>query len=119
MLINCLKVQGLLSFGREGIDLPLEPLNVLIGPNGSGKSNLLEALALLQAAPREINEPINRGGGVREWLWKGAEGRGSAYLEAEIAVSDGTALQHAITLVDRAGQPVLIERTSRADPASI
>ena len=31
MLINYVKVQGLLSFGRNGIDLPLEPLNVLIG----------------------------------------------------------------------------------------
>ena len=72
MLINRLKVQGLLSFGSDGIDLPLEPLNVLIGPNGSGKSNLLEVLALLKAAPRELGEPINRGGGVGEWLWKGA-----------------------------------------------
>ena len=114
VLINCLKVQGLLSFGREGIDLPLEPLNVLIGPNGSGKSNLLEALALLQAAPREFSEPINRGGGVREWLWKGAEGDGSAYLEVEIAVSASAALRHAITLADHAGQPVLIDE--RVEP---
>lgn len=30
--------------------------NVLIGPNGSGKSNLLDVLALLQAAPRELVE---------------------------------------------------------------
>jgi PTS system fructose-specific IIC component len=35
MLIQRLRVSGLLSFGPGGIDLPLEPLNVLIGPNGS------------------------------------------------------------------------------------
>ena len=37
MLLRRLRVTGLLSFGPQGIDLPLEPLNVLIGPNGSGK----------------------------------------------------------------------------------
>ena len=50
MLIERLRVQGLLSFGPDGIDLPLEPLNVLIGPNGSGKSNLLQVLGLLRTA---------------------------------------------------------------------
>ena len=49
MMIHRLKVSGLLSFGPQGIDLPMEPLNVLIGPNGSGKSNLLEVLTLLRA----------------------------------------------------------------------
>ena len=48
MFIERLQVKGLLSFGPEGIDLPMEPLNVLIGPNGSGKSNLLQVLALLK-----------------------------------------------------------------------
>ena len=59
MLIHRLKVPGLLSFGPNGVDLPMEPLNVLIGPNGSGKSNFLEVMALLRAAPRGIAEPIS------------------------------------------------------------
>ena len=50
MLIERLRVQGLLSFGPDGIDLPLESLNVLIGPNGSGKSNLLQVFGLLRTA---------------------------------------------------------------------
>ncbi|MYC32933.1 MAG: AAA family ATPase [Chloroflexi bacterium] len=50
MLIERLQVKGLLSFGPDGIDLPLEPLNVIIGPNGSGKSNLLQVLGLLRTA---------------------------------------------------------------------
>ena len=61
---------GLLSFGPEGIDLPLQPLNVLVGPNGSGKSNLLEVLALLRASPSDLPAPIKAVGGVGEWLWK-------------------------------------------------
>ena len=73
MLIHHLKVCGLLSFGPTGIDLPLESLNVFIGPNGSGKSNLLEVLALLRAAPRNLPIPIKEMGGVVEWLWKGPE----------------------------------------------
>ena len=70
MLIHRLKVAGLLSFGPEGIDLPLQPLNVLIGPNGAGKSNLLEVLALLRASPDDLPAPIKAMGGVQEWFWK-------------------------------------------------
>ena len=67
-----IKAQSLLSFGPEGIDLELKPLNVLIGPNGSGKSNLLEIFALLQAAPFQLARPVRQGGGASEWVWKGA-----------------------------------------------
>lgn len=51
--------------------LQMRPLNVLVGPNASGKSNLVEALALLRAAPRDLPLPIRRGGGVAEWIWRG------------------------------------------------
>lgn len=81
-LIRRLKISGLLSFGPQGIDLPLEPLNVLIGPNGAGKSNLLEALALLQAAPRNLSAPVKAMGGIREWLWKGADAPETAIITA-------------------------------------
>jgi len=68
MLITRLKVAGLLSFGPEGMDLPLGNLNVLIGPNGSGKSNLLDILMLLRAAPTNLATPIKQTGGIREGL---------------------------------------------------
>lgn len=55
MLIKNIKVSGLLSFGAKGINLSMKNLTVLIGPNGSGKSNLLEVLALLKAAPRNLH----------------------------------------------------------------
>ena len=81
MLIHRLKVSGLLSFGPTGIDLPLEPLNVLIGPNGSGKSNLLEILALLRAAPTRLSAPIKELGGIEGWLWKGPGSSKTARIE--------------------------------------
>jgi predicted ATPase len=70
--IQRIELNNLLSFRHKGIELDLLPLNVLIGPNGSGKSNFIEAIALMRAAPRDYRDVVRRGGGVREWLWKGA-----------------------------------------------
>jgi len=74
--------------------LPLGSLNVLVGPNGSGKSNLLDAIALLRSAPTDLRPVILRGGGVGEWIWKGAP-HGDAMLEAIFDNPDGSqALRH-------------------------
>jgi predicted ATPase len=81
LLVREITVRNLLSFGPETAPLPLGPLNVLIGPNGSGKSNLIEALALLRATPGDVRAVIRRGGGVREWLWKGSAAKDMAYLD--------------------------------------
>ncbi len=98
-LIQRLKISGMLSFGPEGIDLPMEPLNVLIGPNGSGKSNFIEALALLQAAPHDLSAPIRRMGGISEWLWKGDDERQIATVEAIISCPAGaTPLHHTLLM---------------------
>ena len=105
MMIHRLKVSGLLSFGPQGIDLPMEPLNVLIGPNGSGKSNLLEVLALLRAVPRELARPIKRGGGIWEWLWKGDESPHKATIEATVndPEKDGP-LRHVLEFTEHGGR---------------
>ena len=92
MLIRRLKISGMLSFGPQGIDLPMEPLNVLIGPNGSGKSNFIEALALLQAAPRDLSAPVKRMGGISEWLWKGDRTSQVAVVEAVVGDPIGVML---------------------------
>ena len=74
-----------MSFGPNEEAFALEPLNVLIGPNASGKSNLIEALSVLHAAPRDLQVPIREGGGVREWMWKGEPGGfGLAKIEVEL-----------------------------------
>ena len=105
-LFQRIKAQNLLSFGPEGIDLELGPLNVLIGPNGSGKSNLLELFSLLQAAPKNLAIPVRSGGGISEWLWKG-EGDSPAVLSVEVSTAsniwiakqlDATPINHSISL---------------------
>ena len=60
MFIHRLKVSGLLSFGPIGIDLPLQPLHVLIGANGSGQSNLLDVLNLWRVTARRLSQPQMR-----------------------------------------------------------
>lgn len=88
MLIRNLKVSRLLSFGPEGIDLPMRPLNVLIGANGCGKSNFVEVLNLLKYAPVRFDSPIMMGGGIKEWIWK-SEGIDSlGYAEIEVVLDD-------------------------------
>jgi len=74
-LLRELTLDGFLSFARASSPIALAPLNLLIGPNGAGKSNFIEALALLAATRGDIERVIRRGGGVREWLHKGPQGR--------------------------------------------
>ena len=81
--IETIRLENILSYGPGHEPLKLEPLNVLIGPNASGKSNLMEALSLLQAAPRDLQEPIRIGGGVGDWVWKG-RGSADATIDATI-----------------------------------
>lgn len=66
-------LSNLLSFGPSTDPLDLENLNILIGPNGAGKSNLIEAVALMRAAPGDIRSVVRRGGGAGEWIWKGGK----------------------------------------------
>lgn len=91
--IKKIKLQNLLSFSASPCEIPLGNLNVLIGPNGSGKSNLIEAISLLQATPKELAEPIRRGGGIRDWLWKGAKESPTAGIEI-IATKPPMGTQH-------------------------
>jgi energy-coupling factor transporter ATP-binding protein EcfA2 len=81
--IRSVRARGLLSFGPDAEAVELGPLNVIIGPNGSGKSNLLELLSLIGALPTDLREPLRRGGGALEWLWKGAHRNATASLQVE------------------------------------
>jgi len=88
MLIKKMKLANVLSFNDDFGEISLGSLNVLIGPNGSGKSNLIEAISLLQSAPQELAAPVRKGGGIREWLWKGAKKTvPTAQIEAIISPS--------------------------------
>jgi predicted ATPase len=80
-LLKQIKLNNVLSFGPDTPPLDLERLNILIGPNGVGKSNLIEVLALMRATPippqttsnADVRGVLRRGGGTREWVWKGAK----------------------------------------------
>jgi predicted ATPase len=80
-LIRRLTLRNFLSYGPEGVSVDLLSLNVLIGPNGSGKSNLLEALAILRATAKDLQGAIREGGGIDEYIWKGAGVPVSAILD--------------------------------------
>lgn len=87
--IQKLKVKNFLSYGSEGEEIDLQPLNVIIGTNASGKSNLIETIGFLRALPQDLTAPIREGGGVGEWLWKGNPGIPTAEVETLVYYPDG------------------------------
>jgi len=96
MLIERLKLKNLLSFGPDGIDIELRKFNLLIGPNGSGKSNLIEAINLLRAMPRDLAEPIREGGGISEWLWRGGGSPAKATIQTLIRSNSRACICHTL-----------------------
>jgi predicted ATPase len=86
-MLKAIKLKNLLSFGENTEITFNKGLNVLIGANGSGKSNLIEAISLLQAMPRDkkLGKVISDGGGIEEWLWKGEK---NPVAKIEITISD-------------------------------
>jgi predicted ATPase len=79
--IHKIKLTNFLSYGSEGEEIELQPLNVLIGPNASGKSNFIEAFGILRATPTDLPAPFRQGGGVNEFLWKGKESSSIANID--------------------------------------
>ncbi|MBD2628868.1 AAA family ATPase [Trichormus variabilis] len=82
--IHKIKLQNFLSYGSEGEEIELQPLNVLIGANTSGKSNLIEAFGILRATPTDLPAPFRQGGGVSEFLWKGEQENPVAQIEVNL-----------------------------------
>lgn len=84
MFIKSIKLTNFLSYGSTAETVGLRSLNVIIGPNASGKSNLIEALEILRSTPNDLLTPIRDGGGVQDWLWKGAGRSSVAQIDAVI-----------------------------------
>lgn len=72
-LFSSIKLSNFLSFSDQSDPIELGHLNVLIGKNSCGKSNLIEAFAILQSLSKDLLDPIRKGGGIKEWLWKGVD----------------------------------------------
>ncbi len=110
--LRTIRARNILSFGPEIDELELQPLNVLIGPNGAGKSNLIDTISLLQAAPRNLLEPIQAGGGIDEWLWKGSDKPRTGKIEVTVSHPVGT-----IPLRHRLEFEMVGQRTQLVDEA--
>lgn len=109
MLLKSVRINNLLSFGSDTESVPLTKLNLLIGPNGSGKSNFLEAISLLQAAPKDLSTPVKEVGGVRDWLWQGAR-NAVASLEVIIDNPKGKMpLRHVMSFREHGSRFELVE----------
>ncbi len=68
-MLNSLGIKNLLSFGPEGVDVELRPLNVLIGPNGCGKSNFLTTIRIIQNLPGNLQHIWNTANKPDDWFW--------------------------------------------------
>lgn len=69
-MLRRIRLENILSFGPNGMELEMKPLTVLIGPNGSGKSNLIDVMGLLKALPTDLGTVLReRGSG--DWAWQG------------------------------------------------
>lgn len=100
--------------------LAMQPLNVLIGPNGSGKSNLVEAIGLLRSTATKLTAPMRGpGGGVKEWIWKGAN-NGHALVDVVIDYPAGTQpLRHMFEFIESASRLEVVDEViekPRSDP---
>lgn len=110
MFLKSIKPTNLLSFGPDTQELELRPLNVLIGPNGCGKSSLIEAISLLQAAPRDLPAPIRASGGVSDWIWRGEPKASDARLEVVVDKTRGAQpLRYALAFKESGQRFELIE----------
>jgi predicted ATPase len=113
--IQRLKMEDFLSYC--GQEVALGPLNVLIGPNGSGKSNLLEALALFQAAPGDLAAAVRRAGGMDELLWKGAPKASRATLGA-VLTAPGRDQEFRLSLASTRGRLEVVDEALADAPAA-
>ncbi|MGO8671916.1 MAG: AAA family ATPase [Capsulimonadaceae bacterium] len=96
VFLKSLSLNNLLSFGPEGVEVELQPLNVLIGANGSGKSNFINAISLLRSTPGDIASAMAKGGGPTEYQYNGAS---EPMTIAATIDNIGTSVKHTIALI--------------------
>ncbi|MGD0958347.1 MAG: AAA family ATPase [Methylomonas sp.] len=100
MLIRSIKLNNFLSYSDKSDAIPLRNLNIIIGPNGSGKSNLIEAIELIRATPKDLLTPIRDGGGIRDWLWKGTKKTSIASIEAVLEYPNSSNLRYVLSFTE-------------------
>lgn len=114
--INSIKLKNILSFGSEGQEIELQPLNVLIGPNASGKSNFIEVLRLLSYLPRDMGKPVSDGGGIAEWLWKGGAPNPVAEIDVLFSGPNGLSpIRHCVKFTGENFAARIVQETTEAN----
>jgi len=88
---SSMDMQKLLEYYKQGEEIELQPLNVIIGQNASGKSNFIDVIRLLHSLPENkgLVNFISKSGGISEWLWKGKKSNANAIIETEFKWLDG------------------------------
>lgn len=81
-MFKSINFSNFLSFNDKNKPIELKNLNIIIGTNGSGKSNFIEGFSLLKATTVDLRTIINKGGGVKEWIWKGSKETSSVEINA-------------------------------------
>ena len=107
-MLRRISIRGYKSLKR--VDLPLEPLTIVVGPNAAGKSNLLDAIGLLsRTAQSDLQSAFtdHRGEPLRSFTFdeRGIEGlieRGTASfrIEVDVELSESTVARVNRTITD-------------------
>jgi predicted ATPase len=118
MFLKSIRLTNFLSYADAAETIELRPLNVVIGPNGSGKSNLIEAIELLRATPKDLLTPIRDGGGVVDWLWKGVPKPVLAQIDAVLNYPQGPVPLRYVLRFTEVGQrfEIVDERVENESP---
>lgn len=70
--MNRIEIEGYKSFKQ--VDIPLNPINILVGANGSGKSNFLSFFEMLNRIyERKLSPYVALNGGTARFLHKGSK----------------------------------------------
>jgi len=102
--LKSLTLKNILSFGPDTPPLELGPLNVFIGPNASGKSNVIDALSILRATPRDVQEAVRKLGGAREVAYGGAFEASAQNVSVSVATDHPRrCLEHVVRLLSWTG----------------
>ncbi len=108
-LLERIRLTNFLSFGPQGEEVKLEPLNVLIGPNAVGKSNFVAAINLFEAI---ATASPRYGVGMPDLLWKGGAKVPVAEIEANVAYLDETPLlQYRFCFTAEQERMVIVDET--------
>lgn len=108
MRLERISIKGFKSI-RE-LDLPLDPLNVLIGANGAGKSNFIGVFKLLNEIVNEnLQLYVGTAGGADQLLYFGRQRTERIEIGVWFIVRENLANAYKCSLIPAAGDKLIFE----------